>query len=499
MKDLRSLLPTTFFNPVSYLGGAVSVVSFILILFLFTVEMLGVPMQPYVGIITFVVLPGIMLLGIAVSLYGMRREKRRRLRTGSETAVFPTLDLNDPVQRTRFTFASILVFILLLGTAFGSYQVYHFTESVTFCGQICHQVMKPEFVAYSNSPHSRVTCADCHVGSGADWYVKSKLSGAYQIYSVIFKKYSQPIPTPVHSLRPAQGTCEQCHYPQHFHNDIQVNKTYYMKDEANTPWSVSLLMKISGGRSESGPTSGIHWHVNRDHAVTYTAVDSQRQNIPVVRVRYPDASEDEFVTTDEFDASALAAGETRTMDCIDCHNRPTHIYRSPEETINAEMSHGTITPTLPSVRLTVSEALTQEYADDEAAMQGIASYITDFYRLRHPALFASRRAEIDSAVSVAKRIYERNFFPYMRVSWKRYPNNIGHFNNLGCFRCHDNKHVSKKTGKVLSNDCNTCHTILSQGTSLASNISPKGLEFLHPVDIGDAWKTMNCIDCHTGQ
>lgn len=496
--NIQKVLPSKFFNPLSFLGAAISVVSFILIIFLFVIEQFGVPMQPYMGIITFVVLPAFLLLGIVIILIGMRKEKKRRLRTGVENAEFPKLDLNDPVQRSKFTFVSILVFILLLSTAFGSYQVYHFTESVTFCGEICHAVMKPEFVAYSNSPHARVTCAECHVGEGADWYVKSKLSGAYQIYSVIFKKYSQPIPTPVHNLRPAQGTCEQCHYPQHFHNDIQVNKTYYQKDEKNTPWSISLLMKISGGKSESGPTSGIHWHVNKDYSVTYTSIDSQRQNIPVIRVTYPNEEEDEFVTTDEFNPENLAKGETRKMDCIDCHNRPTHIYRSPEETINSEMTHGFISPALPSIRLTASEALTQEYEDDERAEKGIESYITDYYKLNHPDVFKNKRSDIDSAVSVTKKIYSKNFFPYMRTSWQKYPNNIGHFNNLGCFRCHDGKHISKKTGKVLSKDCNTCHTILSQGESLASNISPKGLEFVHPVDIGDSWKEMNCVDCHTG-
>ena len=49
----------------------------------------------------------------------------------------------------------------------------------------------------------------------------------------------------------------------------------------------------------------------------------------------------------------------------------------------------------------------------------------------------------------------------MKVNWKTHPNNIGHFYFQGCFRCHDGNHVSKD-GKVISKDCNSCHTVIEQ-------------------------------------
>jgi hypothetical protein len=71
--------------------------------------------------------------------------------------------------------------------------------------------MEPEYTAYQFSPHAKVGCVQCHIGSGADWFVRSKISGSYQLYAVAFKKYPTPIPTPIGNLRPAQETCEQCH------------------------------------------------------------------------------------------------------------------------------------------------------------------------------------------------------------------------------------------------------------------------------------------------
>ena len=498
--NVKRFLPASFFNATSFFGLAVSAVSFSLIVFLFVVDFFSAHSKAYMGIIVFVILPVFFMGGLLVVLLGMRSESKRRARLGIEDGELPKIDFNDPDQRRKFAFLSGFTLFVLAVSAFGSFQVYEFTESVRFCGEICHEVMKPEYVAYSHSPHARVTCAECHVGSGADWYVKSKISGAYQIYSVTFNKFSRPIPTPVHNLRPAQGTCEQCHWPQHFFSDKQVNKTYYMADEKNTPWTVSLLMKIGGGNLQTGRTSGIHWHVNPDNNVTYTAIDSQRQVIPVVKMKLGNGTEDEFVTTDSFDEAKLPTGETRRMDCIDCHNRPTHIYRTPEESINSLMRQGLVSPSLPNVRTIASAAFTKSYATEGEAMQGIAAKLNDAYTLQYPDVMKNHKSVVDTAVSNLQRVFARTIFPEMNVNWKHFPNNVGHYAYAGCFRCHDGKHVSKKTGKVISKDCNSCHIILSQGPSdMIASLSPKGESFNHPVDIGDSWKEMNCNECHNGE
>ncbi len=497
--NLKKLLPSSYFNMTSFAGTAISAVSFAVIVFLFVLDFFSAHSKAYMGIIIFIILPVFFVGGLLLVLFGMRQEKMRRAKTGVEKAL-PSIDFNDPSDRKKFAFFTGITVFVLLVSAFGSFQVYEFTESVVFCGEICHEVMKPEYVAYSHSPHARVTCAECHVGSGADWYVKSKISGAYQIYSVTFNKFSRPIPTPVHNLRPAQGTCEQCHWPQHFFSDKQVNKTYYMPDETNTPWTVSLLMKIGGGNLQTGRTSGIHWHVNPDNNVTYTSIDSQRQTIPIVRMKLANGTEDEFVNTDTFDEAKVAAGETRRMDCIDCHNRPTHIYRTPEESINSLMRQGLVSPTLPNVRSIASAAFTKEYKTEGEALQGIESKMNEAYTMQYPDVMKSRKSDVDTAVSNLKRVFSRTIFPEMNVNWKHFPNNVGHYAYAGCFRCHDGKHVSKKTGKVISKDCNSCHIILSQGPSdMITSLSPKGEEFKHPVDIGDSWKEMNCNECHNGE
>lgn len=498
--DFKKLLPSSFFNVTSFAGAAISAVSFGLIVFLFIVDFFSAHSKAYMGIITFVLLPVFFIGGLLIVLLGMRAEKKRRARTGIEPGELPMIDFNNPAHRKKFAFLSSVGVFVMMASAFGSFQVYEFTESVRFCGEICHDVMKPEYTAYKHSPHARVTCAECHVGSGADWYVQSKISGAYQIYSVTFNKFSRPIPTPVHNLRPAQGTCEQCHWPQHFFSDKQVNKTYYMPDEPNTPWSVSLLMKIGGGNLQTGRTSGIHWHVNPDNDVTYTAIDSQRQVIPVINMKLADGTTDEFVTTDSFDETKLPTGEKRRMDCIDCHNRPTHIYRTPEESINLLMRQGFVSATLPSIRSIASAAFVKQYATEDEAMKGIESKINDAYTLQYPEIGKTRKADIDTAIDNLKKAFSRTIFPEMNVNWRHYPNNVGHYAYAGCFRCHDGKHVSKKTGKTISKDCNSCHIILSQGPSdMLTSLSPKGEQFQHPVDIGDSWKEMNCNECHTGE
>ena len=93
------------------------------------------------------------------------------------------------------------------------YRAYHYMESTQCCGQFCHTVMAPEHTAYENSPHSRVACVECHIGSGADWFVNSKISGARQLIAVATATDPTPIQTPVHGLRPARDTCEECHRP----------------------------------------------------------------------------------------------------------------------------------------------------------------------------------------------------------------------------------------------------------------------------------------------
>ena len=259
-------------------------------------------------------------------------ERRRVRRTGIHSLPrWPVIDLNDPRYRNATIIFTGAALLLLFLSVFGSFQAYEATESVAFCGLTCHSVMAPEHTTYQNSPHARVRCVDCHVGPGADWYVKSKLSGSYQVYSVLFHKYPQPIPAPIHSLRPAQETCERCHWPEQFFGGKEKTNVHFLPDEKNTRWTVKLLVKIGGGNPTTGQTEGIHWHMNIGSKVEYIATDAARQQIPWVQMTdLTTGKVTEYMSTSSpLTKEEIAAAEHRRMDCMDCHNRPSHKFRSP--------------------------------------------------------------------------------------------------------------------------------------------------------------------------
>lgn len=492
-------LPYFVYNPIAITGAAIALVSFGTIFFVFITELIAEKPKPYLGLIAYVLLPGVLFIGLFFVVLGIVIERRRERRLSPAAERYPKIDLNDPRHRALFTLFSVSTLTILLFTGIGSFKAYEYTDSVEFCGQTCHEVMEPEFTAYQHSPHARVLCVQCHVGPGADWFVRSKLSGTYQVYAVLANVYPRPIPTPITNLRPAQETCEQCHWPQHFFSEKKVVKTYYRRDEQNTPWSITLLMKIGGGHQETGPTTGIHWHMNIANKITYVAADTQKQVIPWVRAEDFQGKAVEYVSTENpLSEEELARAKKYQMDCMDCHNRPTHIFYPPDQSVNLSLNLGRMDPKLPSVKSAAVEAVVQPYSSRQAAHDSIDMIIREFYAVQHADVAETNATAITKVIEETQKIYARNFFPSMGVSWKKYPNNVGHLYDIGCFRCHDGKHVSPE-GKVLSRECNTCHTILAQGEGLSPReVSLEGLPFHHPEDIGDAWMEMNCSDCHTG-
>lgn len=496
---MRKKFPSSVYNPISLLGTIIAVVNFVAILAMVIYNSLFGPMAPYVGIITFIILPSFLFLGLILIPIGAAIERRRLSQTEDGRPRSFYFDLSRPShRRAAFVFVSGTA-IFLVASALGSYNAYEFTESVTFCGQICHSVMEPEFTAYQYSPHARVTCAECHVGEGADWYVKSKLSGAYQVYAATFNLYPRPIPTPIKNLRPARETCEQCHWPDKFHGSQEKTFNHYMVDEENTKWEIKMLIKTGGGSKSAGIAEGIHWHMNIANEIDYLATDEQRQEIAWVRIKDHDGNVREYtnelnpIEKEDFDKY-----EIRRMDCIDCHNRPTHIYQTPSRAMNNAITAGWCDPTLPSAKRISIEALIGEYTTKDSALTAIKQYVLDSYQNEYPEVLAHRADDVDSLVSAVQEVYRRNFFPEMRVRWDVYPDNIGHFSSPGCYRCH-NGYFTSESGETISKDCHNCHTILSQGDeSSEKTLSPSGLEFKHPVDIEEAWKEVSCSECHTG-
>ncbi len=487
-----------FRNPVSLIGAALAAVSLANILFLFLIDSISDKPSPYIGILAYMITPGFLVLGLLLIPVGILLERRRRRRqVPGEVPRFPRIDLNNPSQRSALAFFLGFVVLFVAMTAVGSYKAYEFTDSVQFCGQLCHSVMAPEYTAYTQSPHARVACVECHVGPGAGWYVRSKLSGAYQVYAVAFNKYPRPIPTPVENLRPAQETCEQCHWPKKFWGAQLKTFTHYASDEKNTSRQIRLLIKTGGGDPTTSPTAGIHWHMNIANQVSYLA-DPKRQNVSYIRVKDMQGRVTEYLAKDtnvNLDQARKAA--LHRMDCVDCHNRPTHIYVPPDQAVDSAIFARRIDESLPFVKQQAVATLTATYATTDQALQGIATDLEKFYSAKYPEIYKAKQIEVRNTIAETQRIYKTTMFPQMKLDWRTHPNNIGHMYSNGCFRCHDGQHASAD-GKVVTKECDTCHTLLGQdeaGKAVAIAAGDKG--FKHPVDLG-GMTAVNCSDCHNG-
>jgi len=461
VQGLLSLAVRVTENNISLVGVVLTTTSAVtLIAFWIYDFMLPGPPHPYVGILLFLILPALFLLGLLVIPLGIFLHRRKLLATGASSETLPSLDLKSARLRNALLVVALLTILNILIFSFASYKGVAYMDTTTFCGQTCHTVMAPEFAAYQNSPHARVECVECHIGPGAGWFVRSKLSGLRQVIAVTFHTYPRPIPSPVAHLRPARETCEHCHWPQRFSGDKFIVKTNYRDDERNTPVTTALVMKI-GGRTSSGSV-GIHGrHLDQRSRVRYISTDERRQVIPVVYYTDDDGKLREYVSTDvKVSKQELEKGEKREMDCIDCHNRPTHAFELPENGVDLRMSRGLVSPELPYIRKKAVELLKANYSDRESAQKQIVEGIETYYRNTYAEIYNSKRALIEQSAESVAKIYLRNIFPEMKMTWGVHPNNLGHNDFPGCFRCHDGLHTTSD-GQTISNDCNSCHTLLA--------------------------------------
>lgn len=354
--------------------------------------------------------------------------------------------------------------------------------------------MKPEHVSYLAGAHARVRCVDCHVGSGAGWYARSKISGAYQLYSVTFNKYSRPIKTPVHNLRPAPDTCEQCHWPEKFFGAQMKVFNHYAYDEKNSRREIRMLLNVGGGSPSTGAVTGIHWHMNIANEVTYINTDDQRQVIPWVKIKDRQGNVTEYYDrTRPLTPEQIASAEKRRMDCVDCHNRPAHVYLPPDVAVDQSFAAGKLDTSLPYLKRQAIEVLNKPYSTEDEAVRTIGTSIEAFYRTNYGDIYQQKNASVRGAASELQRIYKTYFFPEMKTNWATHPNNIGHFHFSGCFRCHDGEHVSD-SGKVISNDCDICHSVLYDSARPAAENVQMG-SFKHPVDLGSL-ANRRCDTCH---
>jgi hypothetical protein len=455
LRSFRSL----FQNWISIAGAAITTVAALLFVAVFLFDAFGYHSNPYIGIVFFLIVPAIFLCGLAIVPIGIWREHRRR-RTGHAPSRlhWPRIDLNDRHTRHVAVAVLLLTVVNVLIVSLAAYRGIEQMDSVSFCGQVCHEVMQPEFVAYQDGPHARVVCVQCHIGPGAPWFVRSKIDGVRQVVAVLRNSHSRPIASPVRDLRPAREVCEQCHWPEKFHGDKIVTIREYADDENNTETVTTLRVKVGGGSERLGVATGIHWHMNVANEIEYVATDDKRQEIGYVRLRDRMGNVREYfaegVTREQLDN-----GERRRMDCMDCHNRPSHPFApSAERAVDNAIATGEISQRLPFVRREAVAAVKEAYQDEQAALDAIARRLRGFYRDKYRDIYDRGRSEVERSVRTTQALYQRNIFPSMKVGWGTYPSNIGHVASPGCFRCHDESHKTKD-GRAISQECELCHTI----------------------------------------
>lgn len=485
-----------FRNYISMAGSAVAIACLASILLLFLVDITGRRSSPYIGIFAWIIIPAILICSLIAIAIGAIRERRRRKALGEGDATGPraSIDLSDPRGRKVFLIFVGVSFLFVCISAFGSYQAYEQTESVAFCGQTCHTVMNPQFVAFQNSPHARLECVDCHVGEGAKWYVKAKLNGLHQLYAVTFNTFERPINTPVVNMRPANDTCAHCHWNERFIGTKLKTFDRFAYDQNNTHREIRMLINVGGGNPATGPVSGIHWHMNLANEITFIATDRQRQVVPWIQSKDSNGNVTVYVANNsQLTPEQIKTAPRRLMDCIDCHSRPAHIFHPPDSALDTSFAANRLDASLPYLKRQAVEALSKPYTTNAEALKTIASTLDSFYRTNYADLYSSKKQSVDGAIKETQRIYQRNFFPEMKTDWQASPNNIGHLTSSGCFRCHDGEHKSN-TGKVIRNDCNLCHTVLSDSERPPEQ-NPVNAGFKHPVDLGNL-AGRKCETCH---
>jgi len=490
--------PGLFRNRLSLVGAALAILAMLNLAFVLVTDLTAERPRPYLGMF-YLILPVLIVVGLLLVPIGMLLERRRRRKhADAEIPPYPRIDFNNQQHRRLAALGVVAAIVLLFASGVGTYKAYELTDSVTFCGQTCHTPMHPEFTAYQVSPHARVKCSECHVGAGATSYAKAKFSGVHRAYATIVGNFPRPILAPVQSLQPARQTCEQCHWPEKYHGDQLKEFNHFSYDEQNTARQIRLLIHTGGGAPESGVNSGIHWHMNIANDISYIAADERRQSIPWVRLKDANGNVTEYVAQDsQLKAEEIQKAARRRMDCMDCHNRSAHAFVAPDRAVDEAFAAGKLDTSLPYLKQQAVEAVATPYTTPDEARSAIAASLDNYYKSNYPAVYSSKQDALKSAITAVQSIYENNFFPAMKVDWRTYSDNIGHYYSAGCFRCHDGQHISAD-GKVIRKDCTICHTILDQEEGSAPILSTNGKTFQHPIDLGDM-TAVTCTDCHTGR
>lgn len=443
-------------TPIGLFGIALTTVCFTLTILGLLGHITGLIENPYAAIVTFLIFPTGAVLGLLLIPFSglMRRKKWFKNNLNKPNLM---IDFGNKTHRRTVFLFLVLSVVNLSVFALVVYEAYHFTESDFFCGAICHTVMDPEYTAYQRSSHAKVGCVSCHIGSGAEWYVKAKLSGLRQVKAVIDGSYSTPIPAPVEHLRPAQDTCEACHWPEKFHGKKIKQFITYTNDDLENPEIEEIALHIGGRNPVTDTFEGIHWHVSNNVKVQYESLDNKRTSIGKIKVTKPSGVTEEYsIEGDE----EQKVGKWRTMDCVDCHNRPTHVYDDLERKVDFGLYSRKIDPTIEGIREDSLSVLEKEYSSREEAKEQIVENLLALQAERHdPEFVQEHEATLISSGAYLLDAYMANVWPALKVTWGTYKGHNGHRyeeDGFGCFRCHDEEHQTE-FGKTISQSCDLCH------------------------------------------
>lgn len=387
---------------------------------------------------------------------------------------------HPPLRSKRGMF---VLFILIAGfgslATIGGVMAVSYSETPSFCGR-CH-TMAPELKSYAMSPHKELPCAECHVEPGAAGWVKAKIKGTKQLFEVVSGKFPTPIPPPDHAdLPPVKHTCMKCHSLDRINANggpiKLILRPQYKLDESNTKELIALVLR-PGDQGEGGVGEGVHWHVEQN--VTYTTSDIRSRKIDLIEIKYKDGKQAQYIASPQIGAPSnvtpdierlLKAGRTRVMDCIDCHNRIGHGVPSTARAVDEALSSGKINSGLPYIKRNSMQVLDASYSSLSGADTAIEG-LRDSYSAKYPLILSAHGEEVDQAISELKKIYRLIATPRMKVQASTYPDNLGHKNSPGCFRCHDGAHFKVVKGQIttetIPSACATCHTFPQVGTKVS--------------------------------
>jgi len=410
-----------------------------------------------------------------------------------------------PKRGQTFTIRDLLLPFGLVVAGFGVFllaapPMWEYSNSAAFCGVTCH-TMPPEYETFLESPHARVPCVDCHIGRDLLLVQFFRKAGHMRLIAdTVFENYELPIRSA--EMRPARETCEMCHSPETYSDDsLQVIHTFE-NNRTNDPYSIYLMLHTGGGSEREGLGRGIHWHI--ENPITYIALDPEEQEIPWVRVQTASGETIEYSAINSpVDPDSLNEYELHEMDCTTCHNRVAHLIETPNRAVDSALQVSSISRDIPFIRARAIELLSAPYVSTSDALQSISS-LEQYYSENYPEFYAEGSELVGTAIDVLSTLYQESNYPEQLLSYDTHPNNVGHRDAPGCFRCHDGEHFSE-AGEVIRIECNLCHTIptvvrpgdIQPTLALATGVEPS-------THLDSTWITRHptafdasCANCHT--